>query len=313
MTKPKISVIIPVYNGERFLVQTIDSVISQTYSPLEIIVVDDGSTDSSKDILKSFGSKIDVISKINGGVSSARNRGIQQARGDWIAFIDADDFWDPKKLELEVLAISNYPESVVVYTGFRNWLPDVNGQYVVPNPLGISKDPVDEMFDSGWIYHRQLLTNWVLTSTAMVRRTALERSGLFDEEFPVGEDWDLFIRLSRQGTFCKVCYPLTWYRQSPRSLTASVKKIDYASQIIESTISRYGYTSPNGDVTDVEEFKRRCFQRRFNHGLGAFKNKWYPTAVNSFFEAIKFDPFHLKVWVYYSSSFVMKLWNKSQP
>ena len=130
MHNPSISVVIPCYNAAQFLGETLDSVLGQTYTPLEVIVVDDGSTDDSAAIAESYGPPVRVICQENQGESVARNRGIQEARGDWIAFLDADDVWMPTKLERQTEMIE--PGVVCVYTGhfffgLRNYVPKKNG------------------------------------------------------------------------------------------------------------------------------------------------------------------------------------------
>lgn len=106
MNKPTVSVVIPCYNGAKFLRETLDSVLAQTYPVLEVLVIDDGSTDDSAAIAESYGSPIRVIRQPNQGESVARNRGIDEAKGDWIAFLDADDLWNPNKIFKQIYAIT---------------------------------------------------------------------------------------------------------------------------------------------------------------------------------------------------------------
>lgn len=108
---PLITCIVPVYNGERFVAETIESMLAQTYRPIEVIVVNDGSTDSTPDVLGQFADRINVINQENAGQAAARNRGIEAANGDFIAFLDADDLWLPEKLEVQMKYLAANPEA----------------------------------------------------------------------------------------------------------------------------------------------------------------------------------------------------------
>src|SRR5713101_9096613 len=115
----RISVLIPAYNAAPYLKEAIESALSQSYAPHEIIVVDDGSTDGTADIARSFGSQVRLLQHANRGVAASRNRGIEEATGDWIALLDADDLFLPDKLLLQVRAVDHNPSALLVYTGMR--------------------------------------------------------------------------------------------------------------------------------------------------------------------------------------------------
>ncbi|MCZ2341844.1 MAG: glycosyltransferase family 2 protein [Bacteroidales bacterium] len=115
----QVSVVIPCYNGAEYLAETIRSVLAQTVAVHEIIVVDDGSTDTSADLAESFGHPVRVIRQTNQGESVARNRGIEEAISPWVAFVDADDLWETTKIEQQLQAVQNHPEIVLVFTGYR--------------------------------------------------------------------------------------------------------------------------------------------------------------------------------------------------
>src|SRR3990167_8128796 len=117
MGTPRVSVVIPTYNYARYLPQAIDSVLGQTYPHIEVVVVDDGSTDESRDVLRAYGSRIRWVQQERQGVSAARNRGVRESRGDLVAFLDADDRWLPTKLERQVARWCNEPELGLVHAG----------------------------------------------------------------------------------------------------------------------------------------------------------------------------------------------------
>src|SRR5262245_41508013 len=114
----RVSVVIPCYNARPYLEETIRSVFSQTFTPCEILVVDDGSSDGSAHVAEGFGDRVRVIRQRNQGECAARNAGLQAACGEWIAFLDADDVWKPNKLELQVAAVRRHEEVVCVHSGF---------------------------------------------------------------------------------------------------------------------------------------------------------------------------------------------------
>ncbi|MEA3500414.1 MAG: glycosyltransferase, partial [Candidatus Marinimicrobia bacterium] len=181
----KISVIIPVFNRENTISRAIDSVLNQTYKPLEIIVVDDGSTDKTDDILKSYSDKIKVIHQKNSGVSAARNNGIKNSVGKWIALLDSDDEWLPNKLQLEVDYINKNHRINILQTE-EIWIRD--GRRV--NPKKYHKKI------SGDIFKKSLELCLVSPSAVIFKRSLFDEIGDFDEELPVCEDYDYWLRTS---------------------------------------------------------------------------------------------------------------------
>jgi glycosyltransferase involved in cell wall biosynthesis len=184
-----VSVVIPTFNCADFLVEAIRSVLVQTYEDYEIIVVDDGSTDHTETALRQFANRIPYLRQEPGGPSVARNRGILEARGELIAFLDADDLWRPTKLARQVEYLNHHPEVVLVYTDFtRGPRPGSNNdsRLTAYKP----RDPADP-------FHALLQENFLATPTVMVKREALARSGLFDPTLKGSEDFDLWLRLAK--------------------------------------------------------------------------------------------------------------------
>jgi glycosyltransferase involved in cell wall biosynthesis len=188
-----ISVVIPTYNRASFFKEAIDSVLSQTFRDFELIVVDDGSTDETPELLLSYGNKIKVIKKANKGPSAARNRGIKAAKGEWIAFLDSDDVWKPDKLEKQVQFIKDNPDIKICQTE-EIWIR--NGKRVNPRKK-------HEMH-SGWIYEQCLPLCIVSPSSVMIHRDVFEKVGFFDETMPACEDYDLWLRIAPYYPICLV-------------------------------------------------------------------------------------------------------------
>ncbi len=183
-----VSVIIPTFNRDGWLAESIRSVLSQ--SGFELIIVNDGSTDGTQKILESF-SEIRVIHlPENHGVSYARNRGIEQARGSLICFLDSDDLWEEGKLDMQVKWMQNHPECQAVYTD-EKWIR--NGVRV--NPMNKHRKY------SGDIFKQCLPLCIVSPSSIMLRKSVLDEVGVFDESMPVCEDYDLWLRIALRYPF----------------------------------------------------------------------------------------------------------------
>ena len=185
-----VSVVIPTFNYGRFLQRAIDSVLAQTYSPLECIVVDDGSTDETAQVLSRYGDRVQAIRQANLGVSRARNTGIRASRGDFVALLDADDAWAPAKIASQVEMLLADPELGVV--GCASELVGDGGPPRAVRVRQVPRDLPDRL--------RRLATReaWVegSCSGAMVPRRVLDEVGLFDEALQAGEDWDLWLRIA---------------------------------------------------------------------------------------------------------------------
>ena len=182
---PAVSVIIPTYNRGWILREAIDSVLAQDYTDYELIVVDDGSTDDTRQILSSYGRDIIVLRQPNQGVSAARNRGIADSRAQLVAFLDSDDLWLSQKLIRQVAFFQSNPDAQICQTE-ETWVR--NGVRVNP------KKRHQKL--SGMIFEPSLALCLVSPSAVMIRKTLFDRVGLFDESLPACEDYDLWLRVS---------------------------------------------------------------------------------------------------------------------
>lgn len=183
--KPNVSVIIPTYNRGWILTEAIDSVLAQDYEDYELIVVDDGSTDNTREILDAYGQDIIVLRQANKGVSAARNRGIVEAGGQLVAFLDSDDLWLPRKLSRQVDFFKLNPAAVINQTE-EIWIR--NGVRV--NPKDRHRKP------SGMIFERSLGLCLISPSAVMIKKPLFDAVGVFDENLPACEDYDLWLRVS---------------------------------------------------------------------------------------------------------------------
>ena len=210
---PLISVVIPVFNGERTIQETIESVLNQTCSDFEIIVINDGSQDSTLQIVSNISDpRLRVLTYPNAGLAVSRNRGITEATGEYVAFLDADDLWTPDKLEAQLNRLQENPKAAVAYS-WTDFI-DESGGFV---------RPAAHFTISGNVFTRLLLTNFLDNgSNPLICRQALIEVGGLDESLKAAEDWDLYLRLAARYPFVVVTSPQVLYRVSEDSMSVNV-------------------------------------------------------------------------------------------
>ncbi|NOY54058.1 MAG: glycosyltransferase [Deltaproteobacteria bacterium] len=209
--KPSVSVIIPTYNRYSLLCEAISSVISQNDQDFELIIIDDGSTDGTGDVGKKFQGKLQYHYQKRRGVSAARNQGIRHARGKWICFLDSDDLWHPRKLEIQRSIMEKDPSMQISYTE-EIWYR--RGLRVNPGKKHAKQ--------TGWIFEHCLPLCIISPSSVMIRKTLFREIPPFDESFPVCEDYDLWLRISQRYPVHLIREPLITKRNGhPGQLSAS--------------------------------------------------------------------------------------------
>lgn len=223
---PTVSVVIPTYNRAHLLKRAIQSVLNQTYQDFELIIVNDGSTDETEEVIKTFAD--DRISYIrhdkNRGMSIALNSGLERARGEFIAFQDSDDEWIPNKLERQMEVFKNLPEHFgVIYTSFVHIKGD-RRKLLPPSPK------------SGYIYSdilKERDTCWIAQPSVLIRKECFEKVGFFDENLPSLLDWDMWLRLSKHYHFYHLNEVLCKIHESPTdSLIFDRRKFLIAEELV---------------------------------------------------------------------------------
>jgi glycosyltransferase involved in cell wall biosynthesis len=236
-----ISVIIPAYNSEAYLTEAIESVLAQTFPGLELIVVDDGSTDGTATVAHRFSDpRVKYHYQPNRGPSAARNRGIRLSVGEFLCFLDADDLLEPAKLEKQLDYLLARPDSEIV---FCDWLSvDVAGKVI----QGFSYQGEGNLFDA------LLQSNKFPIHAPLVRRRVLDRVGFFDESLMAMEDWDLWLRVAENDVlFGRIDQPLVRYRLTAGSNSSNPKRVaDATFQVLDKLFSR---RSPSSETTLSKE------------------------------------------------------------
>jgi len=245
MSDTKFSVIIPCYNSSKTIEKTLDSIFSQHYSNFEVIVINDGSSDDTLNILKQQENRIKIINQKNSGVSTARNKGVNHASGDWIAFCDSDDTWHPYKLSICDNVIRKIPECSFI---FHDFFVETDGkilaerathseysffpifkQWKITIPQILTKHRIilhelaDSSFNSfdtyyGNAFYWKIMGNFVLPSTVIMKRDVFLKENGFNLKFIHAEDTEFFLRISKNVDFLYIDLPLSGYHRSSESL-----------------------------------------------------------------------------------------------
>jgi len=241
---PRVSVIIPAYNAERFLRETLDSVLAQTYRDFEVVVVDDGSTDSTREIVRSSAGPVRLIEQANAGPSAARNHGIRESGGELIAFVDSDDLWLPDKLAEQVPLFDAAGRVGLAYCHAERMA--AGGQ-----PLPTPHPPKP----TGQVLAGFLVRNHCPTSAAVVRRECFETCGFFHEDMIWAEDWHLWLRIARRYEFAAAERVLVRHRVHGGALTRQLEKAYLgARSVLEGALAE-------GDGPELRSARRRGLHR----------------------------------------------------
>lgn len=214
MSVPKVSVVIPAYNSSETIGRALDSVFRQSFADFEVVIVDDGSTDDLAGALAPYGDRIDLVRQANAGASAARNCGVRRSRGELLAFLDADDFWHERKLELQVAAFARHPDIVLCCTHQRHWYA---GQ---PNPYVPLADDVFPEIEYSRDFNAMFLAPYLGTPGVMIPRTLFFELDGFREDLASAEDIDLWLRAAFRGPIARIKHPLFYVVPRPNSLTA---------------------------------------------------------------------------------------------
>ncbi len=242
---PAVSVIIPTYNHARYVAQAIQSALAQTYHDYEIVVIDDGSTDHSRAVIAPFMDRVRYVWQPNQGLSAARNTGVRESRGRYIAPLDADDIWFPDYLATMAPLLDGDPSAGAAYSGWR--YIDANGNML---PQHSTRIVPPEQFYATLAY-----TNFLVPSGVLARRTCLEQAGPFDVNLRAVEDRDMWLRIARTHRIIGVPKVLVGYRTHGENMTRDLARMETARRYVAT--KHFG--SAEGDSQGWPPLRRRAW------------------------------------------------------
>lgn len=305
MAKPEISVIIPAYNGASYICEAIESVLSQTYRHFEVIVVDDGSIDNTKEILEPYIAKASIryFHQGNAGHGAARNTGIKYAQGKYVCFLDQDDWYERGSLEHRLHLYEKYPELGLVCSDFRNAFMESNKQIVYEesylkkyNKIGkFPNNSIEIKGEDFCIFNKAIFPELILdcftwVGTAMIRKEVFDDVGLFPEDLRWSPDYDLLIRIARQYNVGFLNMSTAIYRQHSRNMS-----LDHIGFLSDNIIVKERYYS-NGKIPFPYKFKMRnqLGKLHFSRGYFYIRKENFDLAREDFKSAFLYNPFRPK-------------------
>jgi glycosyltransferase involved in cell wall biosynthesis len=278
----KFSIIIPTYNRSNVIGEALDSVSAQTFQNYEVIVVDDGSTDDTCEALKPYADRIRYFKQLNKGPAAARNRGVVESRGEYIAFLDSDDLWYFDKLAQVAEAVQDHPEAGLFYSDFR-----------LVNKLHNHSRIQRCKHIVGNAYYQLLLFNFIGTSTVVVKRGCFDICGLFCEALFGPEDWDLWIRIARKFPIVHIPATLVEHvQQSCGSVSASPEALEASRRVIERALA----ANPRlGRRQRAQIEARLCYKE----GVRYLQRGKREESLAHFSDAIRSNPLFLRSYFYW--------------
>ncbi len=292
-----VSIIIPAYNAERYLTEAIDSVLAQDYPHKQVIVVNDGSKDGTMDVLRSYGDRIEVIDQANAGPPRARNSGLNAARGEFIAFLDADDIWLPGKITAQVTHLQLHADVGTVFTKWHVWPPDADGIFRIPELKNQPRNHAGLVTEnSGWIYRRLLLECRLLTTTVMMRASILRQIGPFDINLYNGDDYDAWLRASRVAKIDQLDCVGAYYRAVIGSVSRKARPVNDELVVIDMAIARWGLIDPAGIAMPAKTMRhhRDDLIIQFAHTHLTMGDP--AVALDGYAQVLKRRPWRLDLW-----------------
>jgi len=308
-TKPDVSVIIPAYNGARYICESIESVLNQTYRQFEIIVVDDGSTDNTSEVLEPYirNSSIRYFYQDNAGHGAARNTGIKYAQGKYVCFHDQDDWLEKDSLERRLNFYETYPKLGLVCSDFRTAIMGNGCNEIVYAESYVKKENMIERMPNGctevkahniYIFNKNIYPEFIFVcfawiGTVMIRKEVFDEVGIFDEEFMWSPDIDLFIRISKQFSVGFLDTSTAIYRAHPGGMSLNLYRV-YEDAVKYHT----KFLKPAWELRDIDKKRVKlsvrdiCFRKA--HLL--IESKHHFRAVTDILRGIRYDPLNLRYY-----------------
>ena len=311
MSNPLVSVIIPAYNAEKSIAETLDSVFAQTYRPIEILVVDDGSTDKTAETIKEYQTSkanrtnktnLTYIHQHNSGPSKARNTGIKAAKREYIAFLDADDLWTKDKLEKQIRLFKKDPGIDVIFTDVKITRFKEGG---IEEVLMFQKKELNkEFFGHEYIVinplKKLLNLNFIPTSSVVAKRTCFDRDIFFNEARRYAEDWELWLKMSLCFNFAYVDEVCVYKKEKGSGLSADASEMILSMiEVIESFIKKR-----DGDKYSKDKFHVKHLKDTYKWAGYHFMLKGNTELSREFYRKSMKESFDARTLIYYFASYV---------
>jgi glycosyltransferase involved in cell wall biosynthesis len=249
-----IGVVIPTFNSENFVEDALESVLNQTIKELEVVVVDDGSTDSTVSIVKKFGNRVKIIRKENGGPGSARNLGVKSMNQEWIAFLDSDDCWEKSHIETLIASLERMPGAAVSYSG-KTWVDSSNSI--------LNGELTQKRFPAGWIFSDMIQSNYIssLSCVILSKSIFMDFGGFrIDESIHFAEDYELWLRIASKHIIATNAQATVRYRRHDKNITN--QKVRYSMGNLEAVkcgikLIEGNCIDPRNNLQTIDVFKRK--------------------------------------------------------
>lgn len=283
MSSPLVSVVTATYNMGNYIEEAVVSVLNQTYDNFQYIIIDDGSTDNTREVLDSYlkDPRVEYYYQENMGQTVAKNNGIRKSKGDYICFLDSDNIWDLNKLKIQTDTFKTInPEYKIIYT--HQHFIDEKGDYI---------GSPDIKRYSGNITEQLLFDNFVTFNTVMVKRECFEESGLMDEDLKRSIDYELWLRFSLKYDFYYLSEMTTYYRHWEGQMSQDLeKRFKVSFDIVNNFIQ------DNIEILDGKSVSKAYGHIYTSIGRYKFSKNEYAEAINNFKYALKYDFFSIYLW-----------------
>jgi len=280
MKEPQVSIIMPVYNGEKYIVEAIESILNQSYKNYEIIIVNDGSTDNTFDKTRLYlqRSNIKYVEQDNRGLPAALNTGIRASSGEYIAFLDCDDLWMPYKLDMQMVFMKEHPDVGLAHG---------NISYIDQHGTPFTPDSPYQTDISGNCFPELFMGNRIAVLTVLIKKECVANVGFFDEDFKYADDYDMWLRISRHYPLGHIDKCLAAYRKHPGGISSDIITHNAdVLRVLEKTLKQYPDT---WRIVGKDKVKERLFHLANHLATLCFNSGSYVGSITYSYKAFKID------------------------
>lgn len=295
---PLVSVVVPVYNGEKYIEDCLRSILDQDYPALEVIVVDDGSSDATEARVRGLeDDRVQFYRQANSGSAVARNRGVELARGSFIAFNDSDDLWAPLRLKQQVAFLMAQATSGGKYQAVCGRFLAVPDEFTSADAESqkYQPEPVLDETKSGFTYLRLLETSIYHIDCLLVQASLMKRIR-FNPDYRRGQDFDFFLQLAHATPIAQLHNLYAFYRQNPTSITRKPYLRNFRAEILHAALRRFGPRDQLGRELPPGKVDAMLAISWFGHGFELYRARWVSAAARSFWRSLRHRPMQPGAW-----------------